>query len=589
MINILLITLIVRVIFDLIMKPKYTALNCGIWGFYGKDSKGFSWDKFNMLGVFNDSRGGDACGISTPEFYMHNNTNKKSYINLAPAIVENIDAIGDTRIIFGHTRKASAGYSSKTGHLGYTQPLVRVSEEYYVTDMFCHNGTIYELEKLAKKSGVDFDNSIFKYGDNKLKFNDSQLLFDAIIRKDYEFLERYIGGAAFSYYDSENDELILFSGSSRDREYSQFVSNERPLYILEKDDHIWFSSMENSLELINDGSGEIFHIEENTLIIFKNGVYVDSTTVNRSNAWQSNSQYGSYGSYYGHGYNEYYDNPGWDDTYIPTGRSNVVNTVVNTVVKKNKSKTTKPKDSNKLNFSKNILESETIPGSKTDYTMKFARGRFWFRQNLAQGIFHITKFGIISDKPVKSEKDYDCTTPYYFYQGVWILNHEYFDLICKEYNKKKFDNHKLTDIEFIADYSVYPVNQIGNNLNSLDRSGNKFTGKIEPITTNMAYEYNDGRMIVAERLSRGLKFIHEETRYNNIVSDDEINDEQSSSYDDDVIDEMVKQELRSELEDLGYSIANSRDKLASLGDTEVGRDAYNTVVEIENMLDSVKL
>ena len=33
---------------------------CGIWAYSGKN---FNKYKFNILGIFNDSRGGDSCGL----------------------------------------------------------------------------------------------------------------------------------------------------------------------------------------------------------------------------------------------------------------------------------------------------------------------------------------------------------------------------------------------------------------------------------------------------------------------------------------------------------------------------------------------
>ena len=60
MINLILIPLLLHYIGLYIFKPKIDALYCGIGGYIGNN---FNKYKFNILGLYNDTRGGDSCGI----------------------------------------------------------------------------------------------------------------------------------------------------------------------------------------------------------------------------------------------------------------------------------------------------------------------------------------------------------------------------------------------------------------------------------------------------------------------------------------------------------------------------------------------
>ena len=60
MINLILIPLLLHYIGLYIFKPKIDALYCGIGGYIGNN---FNKYKFNILGLYNDSRGGDSCGV----------------------------------------------------------------------------------------------------------------------------------------------------------------------------------------------------------------------------------------------------------------------------------------------------------------------------------------------------------------------------------------------------------------------------------------------------------------------------------------------------------------------------------------------
>lgn len=54
---------------------------CGIFGYAGKNPKTFNKAKFDILGLYNNSRGGDSCGVTTDgEIYYGLRTSKNYWI-----------------------------------------------------------------------------------------------------------------------------------------------------------------------------------------------------------------------------------------------------------------------------------------------------------------------------------------------------------------------------------------------------------------------------------------------------------------------------------------------------------------------------
>ena len=120
MITIILTTLLISSIIQYLSKTNTAVLYCGIFGFIG-DLSYFSWDKFNILGIINDSRGGDACGIAMGKdvYHFNDKENKLYYDMIAKMVMPKID--DNIPFIFGHTRKTSAN-ALHTGAINYTQP-----------------------------------------------------------------------------------------------------------------------------------------------------------------------------------------------------------------------------------------------------------------------------------------------------------------------------------------------------------------------------------------------------------------------------------------------------------------------------------
>jgi glucosamine 6-phosphate synthetase-like amidotransferase/phosphosugar isomerase protein len=81
---------------------------CGIFAWSGSKPELFNKSKFDILGIYNDSRGGDSCGVSTDgEIYYGVTTNCKKYSQFL--FEKNYLLPNKFPTVIGHTRKSSVG------------------------------------------------------------------------------------------------------------------------------------------------------------------------------------------------------------------------------------------------------------------------------------------------------------------------------------------------------------------------------------------------------------------------------------------------------------------------------------------------
>ena len=123
---------------------------CGIFGFASnKNDKKFAVDKFAMLGIFNDKRGGDSCGAFIDGEINWGVDKSKLFINFirdTPFVSSFKDTHVD--IAVGHCRKASVG----TIGLSTAQPVeIRNEDTNEIEFVFTHNGTLLNHQELADK------------------------------------------------------------------------------------------------------------------------------------------------------------------------------------------------------------------------------------------------------------------------------------------------------------------------------------------------------------------------------------------------------------------------------------------------------
>lgn len=214
--NIIILYLLIGVIVNYIIGINFSTLSCGIFAWVGKDTKFFRRDLFNILGMYNDSRGGDACGVYFDDnWYKGISTSAKYEKLIVDYNLHNTLKLKSHPVIIGHDRKVSVGYLT----IANAQPVILEDSEQQICYVQAHNGTITNYRALANKYKVNIE----------VGESDSIILAKLIDAVGWTVLEEYEGSAALVMYNKEEPNVIYaFHGRSRVTEYAT-LADERPL------------------------------------------------------------------------------------------------------------------------------------------------------------------------------------------------------------------------------------------------------------------------------------------------------------------------------------------------------------------------
>lgn len=248
---------------------------CGLVGFSGTSP---DINALKILGIYNDTRGGDACG-----FAINNKIFKSAYYDLdrfsklftkkegQEKFVKNNNK---NQIILMHTRKGSAG--GKTSEQAHP---CKVKNSKGRELIGIHNGTIRNIDDLVEKY-LSKSDIVFGHSDT-----DSLKLYTILCETgNYDVLTEYEGGAALLwYYVDEPTTLYAFKGASESYSYNHVsygkVEEERPLFWGELGNSIYFSSIQDSLFAIN--IKEVYSLSYNKVFTIKNGKFDSNVEIER--------------------------------------------------------------------------------------------------------------------------------------------------------------------------------------------------------------------------------------------------------------------------------------------------------------------
>lgn len=270
---------------------------CGLFGYAGKlGSHEFNILKFSVLGALNDSRGGDSAGAFIDGEEAYGIDDQKLFLDFVQKneFVKGYEG-KEVQYALGHCRKASVG--AKT--IKQAQPVViRNRETEQVEFVMIHNGTLLNHDELKDKYLKDCPEH----------YTDSQIFAYIVYFHGFKVLEEYNGAGAFVFIDYRKKvpTMYMFKGGSPQYPSSTVLSEERPLFILQKGDAIWFSSIKESLSFIDFGESRVVDLLMNTLYIIQDGKIITRKAYNRSHRHQLGAvtranTYGYGGSdWYGH-------------------------------------------------------------------------------------------------------------------------------------------------------------------------------------------------------------------------------------------------------------------------------------------------
>lgn len=246
---------------------------CGIAGIINTTPKTFDYSTFCTLGIANDYRGGDSCGIFIDGKYEYGIKDTKFFQNLF-LTSKLINQTDQCKIALVHCRKASVGTIS----ISTAQPVVLTDEKGKVLYVVMHNGTIHNYEELAKKYIPEID----------IKgMTDSQVMTHIFYHKGYDVLDEYTGGAVFAIIDyrKKEPETLLFKGASKKTSYSKDFTEERPLFYCLSKGELIFSSLGIWLCALRKDQ-PVYSLKENTLVKFSKNKLVVIRKYSRENVYQ---------------------------------------------------------------------------------------------------------------------------------------------------------------------------------------------------------------------------------------------------------------------------------------------------------------
>lgn len=275
-------------------KPDYSNLYCGISMYIGV--KPANIDKIKILGLYNVSRGSDACGIvinnvvskGVDDFKPNPSIKQANFSNFIEKKNLVVNENDENYNIIVHNRKASTSWSEKSNP-DHAHPFEITDPDNNVVLIGAHNGSISNCEELKKAYDMTETYPV-----------DSQLMLSILAknRKEkhpYKVLEEYKGKAVLTwFYLDEPNVLYVYKGASK--EYStSAVEEERPMFVWEDEPlkSLYFSSIREALYAIGGNETNTFNLETNKVYKFIAGKKAKITLVNREIVQSQNFSQGS--------------------------------------------------------------------------------------------------------------------------------------------------------------------------------------------------------------------------------------------------------------------------------------------------------
>jgi predicted glutamine amidotransferase len=483
---------------------------CGLFGWVGRDPRSFNKTKLDLLGIMNETRGKDSCGLSVDSEIYVGVDKEKLYRDWLSTVNYNVPQ--EVPIVLGHTRAATGGaHTVDNAHpFGFG-----VNNKQY-DFIGVHNGTLLNDMSLAVARGID--QQFKKVKDNITTYRtkiDSEILLECLYKdNNFTVLSDYNGAAALLWYETKKPNVLYaYHGASSLTKHEDKIYIERPLFFYKESKYsLYISSLEESLVAIGGTDKTVFEFETNKVYKITNGD-IDSAlkfpidrTGNYQKAYVVQQHYG-----YPREETKDFEWEKYVNNHVKKKKVNVVETGVNLseVININKLKV----DQNdykgkiyehKLRYWRN---GNRITGIYTwikgygfyflGINVKDAKEMFWRNTNkfFVDGVFNVLKTSTEAFIPFIHNQHLEIVNPplFYFIDGIRIKTELDYNAV-----RSNSESGMKYGYDALSICSCHPLCDITKKTTSekpILWNDKPYTGKISPLASKFIYNISKGKLV----------------------------------------------------------------------------------------------